>query len=146
MSEHRPATSAELRELFGDQPEGYAAEAEQRWGDTDAWRTSQERTAQLTKEEWAELKADGEAVTADFAAAHRSGVPPQSPQAMNIAERHRLSIGRFYDCDPGFHRRLGDLYVSDPRFAAAYDDVEPGLAAYVRAAIHANADWSESGR
>jgi hypothetical protein len=30
--------------------------------------------------------------------------------------------------------------VADPRFAKTYDDREPGLAAYVRAAIHANAD------
>jgi hypothetical protein len=145
VSEHRPATSDDLRELFGDQPEGYDAEAERRWGDTAAWRESQERTKELSKEEWAELKAEGEAVTADFAAALRSGVPAGAPQAMNIAERHRLSIERFYHCSPEFHRNLGDLYASDPRFAAAYDDVEPGLAAYVRAAIHANADWSERG-
>ena len=32
------------------------------------------------------------------------------------------------------------MYIADPRFTKTYDDLEPGLAAYVRDAIHANAD------
>ena len=31
-------------------------------------------------------------------------------------------------------------YVSDPRFTKTYEDLAPGLAQYVRDAIHANAD------
>ncbi|MGI8652711.1 MAG: TipAS antibiotic-recognition domain-containing protein [Geodermatophilaceae bacterium] len=38
------------------------------------------------------------------------------------------------------HRNLGDMYVADERFTATYEKVAPGLAAYVRDAIHANAD------
>ena len=34
----------------------------------------------------------------------------------------------------------GDMYVADPRFTTTYEDQEPGLAQYVRDAIHANAD------
>jgi len=41
------------------------------------------------------------------------------------------------------HRGLADLYVDDARFTAGYDSVEPGLARYVRDAIHANADRGE---
>ena len=62
---------------------------------------------------------------------------------MDAAERHRRHIDdRFYDLTPEFHRTLGDMYVADPRFTATYDDQEPGLAQYVRDAIHANADRS----
>ena len=32
------------------------------------------------------------------------------------------------------------MYVADPRFGQTYDALTPGLAAYVRDAIHANAD------
>jgi hypothetical protein len=32
------------------------------------------------------------------------------------------------------------MYVADPRFTKTYEDQEPGLAQYVRDAIHANAD------
>jgi hypothetical protein len=38
------------------------------------------------------------------------------------------------------HRGLGELYISDPRFTAQYDEIEPGFSQYVHDAIHANAD------
>src|SRR4051812_7631599 len=39
-----------------------AAEARERWGDTDAWKQSQQRTASLTEDDWARVKADGAAL------------------------------------------------------------------------------------
>ena len=60
---------------------------------------------------------------------------------MDAAEAHRVQIATwFYDLDHGFHRGLADMYVADPRFTKTYEDIAPGLAAYVRDAIHANAD------
>ena len=41
------------------------------------------------------------------------------------------------------HRDLGDVYVDDGRFAEHYDRRAPGLAAWVRAAVHADADRLE---
>ena len=38
------------------------------------------------------------------------------------------------------HRRLGEMYVADERFAANYERVARGLAVYVRDATVANAD------
>lgn len=59
---------------------------------------------------------------------------------MDVAEAHRRHIDRwFYPCPHRMHRGLGDLYVGDPRFAANYERLAPGLATYVRDAIHANA-------
>ena len=42
-----------------------------------------------------------------------------------------------------FHRNLADMYLADPRFTTTYDEIRPGLAQYVRDAIHANADRQE---
>ena len=135
-------TKEEQQELFGDgYSDEYAAEAEQRWGDTDAWRQSQQRTGKYTKQDWADIKAETEALDAAFLSAIRSGEPPTGRRAMDAAEAHRMHINdRFYQLSPEFHRNLGDMYITDPRFAKNYDDVEPGLAQYVRDAIHANAD------
>ncbi len=64
---------------------------------------------------------------------------------MDAAEQARLHIDRrFYDCSPQFHRNLGDMYTSDPRFTATYDEIRPGMAHFVRDAIHANADRHQS--
>lgn len=38
------------------------------------------------------------------------------------------------------HRRLAELYVSDPRYTASYDEIAPGFSHYVHDAIIANAD------
>ncbi len=132
----------EQRELFGDGfSEEYAAEAQERWGDSEMWKQSQFRTAAYTKEDWVEVKAETDAVNEAFVEAKRAGEPATSERAMDAAELHRRHIdGRFYSLTPAFHRNLGDMYLSDPRFTATYEELEPGLAQYVRDAIHANAD------
>ncbi len=135
-------TKEEQKELFGDGfSEDYAGEAEQRWGETDAWKQSQRRTSKYTKEDWAEVKAEMDATNAAFVSAMTDGEPATSERAMDVAEAHRLHIhDRFYDLTPELHRNLGDMYVADPRFTKTYEDIKPGMAQYVRDAIHANAD------
>lgn len=141
----RPATAAELHELFGDGfDDGYAEEAEERWGESEAWAQSQARTRRYTKADWQAVKEEGEAVTVAFVAAMEAGEPATSEAAMDAAEAARRQIDeRFYACSPQFHRNLGDMYVADPRFTATYERIRSGLAQYVRDAIHANADRQE---
>lgn len=50
----------------------------------------------------------------------------------------------FYDCPYPMHRGLGEMYVADARFTTQYDQVAPGLAQWLRDAIHANADRQET--
>jgi DNA-binding transcriptional MerR regulator len=138
----QPATPEDLKELFGDGfTDEYEQEAQQRWGETDAWKQSASRTRRYTKADWADVKAEMDAVNAAFVAALRSGEPPTSEAAMDAAESHRRHIdSRFYGLGHDLHRGLADMYVADPRFTKTYEDLAPGLAAYVRDAIHANAD------
>jgi DNA-binding transcriptional MerR regulator len=134
-------TPEERFELFGDGfSEEYEAEAEQRWGDTEAWAQSQRRTSAYTKEDWVRIKEEGAEVERRFAEALRSGVPADSPEAMDVAEEHRQQIQRnFYDCPPAMHAGLGRMYVEDERFTAHYEQIAPGLAQYVSTAVQANA-------
>ena len=41
------------------------------------------------------------------------------------------------------YRGLGDMYVADPRFAAYYEKYAPGLAQFMRDAMHAYCDAQE---
>ena len=140
--DERPATTDELKELFGDGfSEEYQAEAQERWGESDAWKQSKRRTDRYTKADFEQIKAEGDAVNAAFVAALRSGAPATSVEAMDAAEEHRAQIERwFYDLDHDFHRGLADMYLADPRFTKTYEDQQEGLAQYVHDAIHANAD------
>lgn len=138
-----PMNDADMRELFGESFDDYQAEAEQKWGETPEWTESQRRSKSYSRDDWVQIKAEGEAVEKALSDAFRAGLPADSEEAMNAAEQHRLHVNRwFYDCPSDFHRNLGDMYVSDPRYVARYDESFglPGLAAFCREAIHANAD------
>jgi len=136
MNAHREGiqlTAEEQVEIFGTTAfsEEYAAEAEQRWGDTDAWKQSQQRVSTFSKQDWLDIKAEGDTLLADLAQAKRNGIVPGSAAANELAARHRASIARFYDCGDEMHRNLVEMYLTDERFTRHYDDVEPGLTQYV---------------
>ena len=138
-------TPEEKFEIFGpNYSEDYETEAHQRWGDTDAWKQSQQRTSTFTKQQWIEIKAAGDELNRRLAEAMTSGAAPDSPAAMELAEEHRRSIETFYDCGYQMHRGIGDMYAADERFTRTYEDVAPGLAQWLRDAIHANADRAEA--
>jgi DNA-binding transcriptional MerR regulator len=136
MNAHRRGiqlSAEEQVEIFGTTAFSaeYAVEAEQRWGDTDAWTQSQQRTAGFTKEDWIRVKAEGDALLAALADAKRAGVAAGSERANELAGRHRASIERFYECDDEMQRCLVEMYLTDERFTSYYDDVEPGLAQFL---------------
>ena len=134
-------TPEERFEVFGDWlPEEYAEEAEQRWGDSEAWSQSQRRTATYSKDDWVRIKAEGSEVEQRMVAAMTEGVPADSERAMDLAEEFRQQISRYYyDCTPEIHAGLGRMYVEDERFTGYYERIAPGLAQYVSTAVQANA-------
>ncbi|GAB04710.1 MerR family transcriptional regulator [Gordonia amarae] len=135
-------TAAEQAEIFGDDWTGnnYQDEAQERWGDTDAWKQSQERSAKFTKDDWIAIKADTDVLESALADGLRRGVQPGSAEANSLAEQHRASIDRFYDCGHDMQVCLAEMYVADPRFTKHYDDIEPGLTQFVHDIIVANAE------
>jgi MerR family transcriptional regulator, thiopeptide resistance regulator len=136
MNAHRSGiqmTAEEQIEVFGTTAfsEEYAVEAEERWGNTDAWKQSQQRASKLTEVDWIAIQAENVALLGALAQAKRDGVAPGSEEANRLAARHRASIERFYDCDDEMHRCLAEMYLADERFTRYYDDAEPGLAQYL---------------
>jgi MerR family transcriptional regulator, thiopeptide resistance regulator len=118
----------------------YEEEARQRWGHTDAYKESQRRAKKYDADTWKQIGEESGAVEAELAACLAAGEPAEGVRAMDAAEAHRQQIDRwFYPCGPEMHTALGEMYVADPRFTAHYDKRAPGLAAYVCAAITANA-------
>jgi MerR family transcriptional regulator, thiopeptide resistance regulator len=73
-----------------------------------------------------------------------AGEPADGERAIDLAERHRAHISRwFYQCSPEAHRRLGELYVADWRFTKPFEEIAAGLAEFFRDAIVANAERLE---
>ncbi len=123
----------------------YGKEAQQRWSDTDAWKISRQRTGGYSKEDWARISAEANAITAEFLAAMQRGDPADSQSATAIAERHREHIERhFYPCSHSMHTNVASLYTGDERFKAQYDKHAAGLSAYIESAVRANASMHGS--
>jgi DNA-binding transcriptional MerR regulator len=139
-------TPEERFEVFGDfDPDQHAAEVEERWGETDAYRESQRRVARYTKADWHRMKAESAEPVSRLVSAMQAGLPPDSAEAMDAAEAHRRHISDwFYDCTYAIHVGLAEMYLADPRFTATYEKIAPGLAQYLHDAIMANATRHEA--
>ena len=132
-------TPEEMFEAFGDfDPTEHAAEAEQRWGDTDAYQESARRSSTYTKDDWVRVRQEMDQVNTDFVSAMARGLPPDSEPARAAAAAHRAHIERwFYPVSPAMHRGLAEMYVADPRFTATYEGMAPGLTTYLHDSVQA---------
>ena len=126
-------------ELFdGFNPDDYEEEVQERWGTTEAYKQSAERTKRYTKADWEQIKAEMDENTAEFVALMDAGIPSDSPEAMALAEAKRAHISKwFYDCPTEFYVNMASIWVNDPRFTKNIDKAKPGLAAYSYAAVQA---------
>jgi DNA-binding transcriptional MerR regulator len=123
---------AEVRAVFGDaDPTEHAAEAEQRWGGTDAYAESHRRTSTYSKDDWLRMRAEQDDLEGRMAAAMAAGEP-----GVDLAREHQELISRwFYDCTPETHLGLAEMYVGDDRFRQHYERRAAGLAEWLRNAI-----------
>jgi MerR family transcriptional regulator, thiopeptide resistance regulator len=134
-------TPDEMLEVFGGfDPTEHAAEAEERWGDTDAWKQSQARHRSYGKADYERMVAAADDLNARFVAALRASEPADGAVAMDLAEEARQQIVDWhYDLTHAGHRSLATMYLADPRFTATYERLAEGLAVFVHDAIVANA-------
>ena len=117
----------------------YAPEVEERWGNTAAYAESNRRVQSYGPDDWAKIKSEGRAIEAGLATLLADGSPPDSAEATALARAHREHITRwFYPVSESAHLGLADMYLADPRFAAHYEQIAPGLAQFVHDAIHAS--------
>ncbi|TWD81754.1 DNA-binding transcriptional MerR regulator [Kribbella amoyensis] len=133
-------TPAEQVEIFGTdwQPE-WTADAEERWGDTEAWAQYSARTAALTPADWRVAAATTEELNAALATAKRAGVDPGSTEANALAERHRALYSQYFDCGHARHVCLARRFLEDADFATYYESLEPGLTPWLYDTVAANA-------
>lgn len=130
-------TTMEDTELYGDFSEkemnAYAKEAKEKWGDTDAWRQSQERTKNFTKADYARIQKAGEEWAARLATF--LGTDPKSEHVQVMIAEHYNGLRTFYEPNLELYRGLADMYVADERFKKNYEKHAVGLAEFLRAAM-----------
>lgn len=112
----------------------YKEEAKQRWGNTEAYKQSMERTKHWTKEDYKKAAVQWKEFGKKLGDTMDKGYDSPEFQAL-IAKQHE-SINAFYDCSIDMFRALGQMYNADPRFRKTYEDIKPGLAECMEKAIN----------
>ncbi len=124
-------------DMFGSlsdkQLKEHAEEAKRRWGDTEAYKQSVERTKNWTKEDYKRVEKESKELTSSIAKVMKKGT--ESPEVQTLIEKHYQSINQFYDCPLEMYKNLGEMYITDPRFTAYYEKFAPGLAKFMKDAI-----------
>ncbi|MBO6548094.1 MAG: MerR family transcriptional regulator [Rhizobiales bacterium] len=141
LSKEMKGDDMSIEQLFsGFVSQDYEAEVAERWGETEAFKISAERTRNYSDGEWQQIKQGQDDIYQQFAMALQLGKNPQDEGVMELAETHRQFLDRwFYPCSLELHKGLADLYEADARFQVNIDKYAEGLTPFVCAAIRANA-------
>ncbi|MFH8404323.1 MerR family transcriptional regulator [Streptomyces sp. NPDC018019] len=133
-------TAEQQAAIFGPQWDpDWPAQARQRYGDTVQWRQYAERSASRTPEEWQDIADAMTGFERALGEAMDAGVTPGSPEARHLVERHREVFAAYFPLTRQMQVCLGRRYEADPEFAAHYDGIRAGLAAWFRRIIDADA-------
>ncbi len=139
MTNKQTLKDDELYNAFKDDDvKQYQEEVKQRWGKTDAYKISMAKVSKMTKKEMEQLKADGKKHLQDLGNVMNKGI--EHPEVQALIQKSYDGVNFFYPCSLEMFRNLGKMYVDDPRFAATYNKVKPGLAVFVRDAINVYCD------
>ncbi len=118
--------------------DAYKEEVIKRWGDTEAYKESEEKTSDYSEDQWNELGRGMNDIISEFARARSEGAYSCSDTAYNIVQRLKDFITENqYTCTNEILSCLGMMYVQDERFKANIDKHGKGTAEFMSKAIEA---------
>ncbi len=112
----------------------YANEVKERWGHTQAYRESEERTKDFNHKKWSQLDEAGLKLLKRFA--DNRHLSPNSDTALSLVNDWKNYISdNFYTCTNEILAGLGLMYSADQRFTENLDKNGEGTAEFMAAAI-----------
>jgi DNA-binding transcriptional MerR regulator len=118
----------------------YEEETRERWGSTSKYAESQKKWNSYSADQKKAIKAEGGQLTLRMVT-NNPDASPEDPDAQDAIGEYHVYVNKyFYACDVDDLRGLADLWVKDPRFAANYEKIRAGGAAFVREAVYIYCD------
>ena len=116
--------------------ETYKAEAQARWGNTDAYKEHTKKTKNYGKDKWSSLAADMDIIFGEFALCMKNGAAPGAEEPQSLVKKLQNHITEnYYACTKEILSGLGQMYAADERFRNNIDKHADGTAAFVSEAI-----------
>ena len=114
----------------------YADEVKARWGNTEAYKESEEKTSKMSGAEKQSALDGMEFIMSEFGEAMKKGFIPESEAAQGLCKKLQQFItDNFYTCTKEILAGLGEMYVLDERFRKNIDKNGEGTAEFIRAAL-----------
>lgn len=117
----------------------WSEQARQRWGDSTQWTQYAERASRRNASDWKELTTRTKELEADLVAAFHNGLAPGTEAADALAERHRSVLTQYFECSHSMQVCIARMYLPGEDFHPHYEGLAPGLAAWLKSIIDANA-------
>ena len=114
--------------------EEYAAEAKERWGNTDAYAEYKEKAGRNDDPQWKLLEGAGADILSEFG--KNRHLDPASDEAQALVKKWQNFItANFYTCTNAILSCLGEMYIGDDRFTRNIDRYGQGTALFMATAI-----------
>jgi hypothetical protein len=112
----------------------YAAEVKERWGNTEAYKESEEKTSSYEEQQWKILNGEGANILKTFG--ENRHLAPDSESAQEFVKRWQTYItSNFYNCTKEILSCLGLMYIGDERFTQNIDKNGKGTAEFMANSI-----------
>ena len=112
----------------------YAAEAKQRWGESDAYIEYEEKVSTYDDPQWKLLNGEGSYILREFG--ENRHLDPASKEAQALVKKWQEFItANFYNCTKAILSCLGEMYIGDDRFTQNIDRYGQGTALFMATAI-----------
>ena len=114
--------------------EKYAKETKEKYGESDAYKESQEKTSKYKKEDWQDVYKDMESIFKSIGDNMDKGVDSLEVQEL-VGKWRQFISNKFYNCTLEIFKGLGQMYIQDERFTKNIDRTKEGLSAFLSEAI-----------
>lgn len=112
----------------------YAQETKERYGNSDAYKESQKKTAKYGKADWENIMGEAGEIYSNLAKLMNRD--PSDKEVQILVEQWRNHITKnFYNCTPEIFRGLALMYTADERFTENIDKYGDGLAQFLSDAM-----------
>ena len=116
--------------------ETYKAEAQEKWGKTDAYKEQVQKTKNYSQDRWQDAADGMQQIFGEFATCRERGETADSEAAQLLAQKLQKYItDNFYTCTKEILAGLGQMYVLDERFRENINQNGRGTAEFASQAI-----------
>lgn len=122
----------------GFDPTQYDTEARERW--PEQWEQSKRFTDTLSADDTERMQREATAAMIRMAELMTAGTDVGDAAVQAEVDSAYQSVCQMWTPNAAALKNLGEMYVQDPRLAANYDKIAPGLAEYYRDAMGVYAD------